>query len=90
MADSISAMWQQWDEIPAVPPPPGVIPNFKNPHIDGALVVVVGSILMGITILFVANRVYSKVFITRKYSWDDRKFLNALFQHYATDVYAFK
>ena len=70
-------MWQQWDKLPAMPPPPGVIPNYVNPHSDGSIIVVVGSILLGLTILFVANRIYSKVWLTHKYSWDDRKLLEA-------------
>lgn len=59
--------------IPALEPPPGVTPNFTNPENRNALVIVVGSILMGIMILFYAIRVYTKHFIARKYSWDDRE-----------------
>ena len=50
------------------------MPNFTNPPDHGKLQVVVTSLLLGITILFLLSRVYMKVFIVKKYTWDDRKF----------------
>ena len=59
---------------PVLPPPPGVMPNFTNPPDHGKLQIVVTSLLLGVTVLFLLNRVYMKVFIVKKYTWDDCKF----------------
>lgn len=55
-------------------PPPGVTPNFSNPPSHGQTQIVVTSILLGISIIFVLNRFYIKTFVVRKYTWDDREF----------------
>lgn len=57
--------------IPAIPPPPGVTSNFVNPANCGRLLVVTGSVLVGIMVVFIAARAYTKTFITRKFFWDD-------------------
>ena len=59
--------------LPAGQPPPGVIPNFTNPQDNNALMIVIGSILLGIMLFFYAIRIYTKRFITQQYSWDDCK-----------------
>ncbi len=52
-------------------PPKGVTSNFVDPYSAGPIFIVVGSILIGIMMLFVAVRVYTKAHITRKVHWDD-------------------
>ena len=59
---------------PLIPPPPGVTPNFTNPPDHGRLQIVVTSFLLGVTAVFLLSRVYLKVYIIKKYTWDDRKF----------------
>ena len=54
-----------------IPPPPGVTVNFDNPVSRGYLLIVVGGVLLGPTLLFVAVRLYVKVFIVRKINWGD-------------------
>ena len=49
-------------QLPALPPPPGVIPNFTNPENKGHSLIVV---------IALANRAYVKLYIVHKMSWDD-------------------
>ena len=59
---------------PLLPPPPGVTSNFTNPPAHGRLEIVVTSLLLGITAVFLLSRIYMKVYIVKNYTWDDRKF----------------
>ncbi|CAD6591540.1 MAG: hypothetical protein ASARMPREDX12_005214 [Alectoria sarmentosa] len=58
-------------DIPAAPPPPGVIPNYVNPYSEGPVLIIVGSIFVAIMLLFVSVRIYTKVKIVGKSSPDD-------------------
>lgn len=58
---------------PAGVPPPGVIPNLQQPSSPAAVFFVEGSILLVIMLVFLGFRVYTKVCIVQKASWDDRK-----------------
>ena len=60
--------------VPAAKPPAGVLPNLENPHGDGQVLIIVGSILLAIMLLFVSVRIYTKFRIVRKSSPDDCKF----------------
>ena len=60
--------------IRAIPPPPGVTSNFVNPANCSRHLVVTGSVLAGIMVVFIAARAYTKTFITRKFFWDDCPF----------------
>lgn len=64
---------QQLATVTAYPPPVGIESNFVNPENRNRPLYVVTSLLLGIMILFIINRAYTKTFIVRKYSWDDRK-----------------
>ena len=66
-------MAQQIDyaNLPASPPPPGVLPNFDSPPMRDTEIYVGMSILIGITIVFVTLRVYIKLVITHMWGWDD-------------------
>ncbi|MCJ1254826.1 hypothetical protein MMC24_002642 [Lignoscripta atroalba] len=57
--------------LPAQAPPPGVVPNFIDPYSRGPMLVIVSSILIGLMVLFVAARLYTKLRINRKLKWDD-------------------
>ena len=61
-------------ELPALQPPPGITSNFVDPVTNGYQLVGVGSFLLALMILFVLNRFYTKIFISKKFKWDDRKF----------------
>ncbi|KAA6410958.1 MAG: hypothetical protein FRX48_05269 [Lasallia pustulata] len=58
-------------EGPAMPPPPGVNPNFVDPHSQGPTLIIGGSIMITLMTLFVLARGYTKYHIIRKASWDD-------------------
>lgn len=61
--------------IPALVPPPGIIPNFSDPYSLGPFFYVIGGILFAIMLLLVAVRAYMKFYILRKPFWDDCKSL---------------
>ena len=71
MASAPPQQPQTLAETPVLSPPKGVVPNFQNPHGTAVPVEVVDSILLAMTILFITNRICSKIWIVRKYSWDD-------------------
>lgn len=52
-----------------IAPPPGVTPNFTNPPDHAKLQMVVTSLLLGITAVFLISRVYMKRYIVKKYTW---------------------
>ena len=58
-------------KLPALPAPPGVVPNFTNPKNQGPKLIVVGAVLLAFVVLALANRAYTKLCIVRKTSWDD-------------------
>lgn len=55
----------------ALLPPDGVMPNFVDPYTRGPVIIIVGSILVVLMILFVVVRIYVKMCINRKMHWDD-------------------
>ena len=57
---------------PFYPPPPGVVPNLYNPQTRGRDLTITCSIFLGIMISFVSIRAYTKLWIVRKVTWDDR------------------
>ena len=57
--------------IPAAKPPPGVVPNYKNPSSDGPILIIVGSVFIFIMLASVGARIFTKVRITRRSSPDD-------------------
>jgi hypothetical protein len=58
--------------IPAGPPPPGVVSNFDNPKTYGSGVVIVALIFTAIAVTSVALRFYVRKFLSRqKLWWDD-------------------
>ena len=66
-------------QLPALQPPPGVVPNFTDPKNKGPTLIIVGAILLAIVVILLANRAYTKIHIVRRASWDDlTAFLSAL------------
>ena len=58
-------------ELPALPPPPGVIPDFTNPESKGESLIIARAILLTLVVTAVANRAYTKLCIIHKISWND-------------------
>ena len=57
--------------LPALQPPAGVKPNFVNPEDKSYIQISVATVLFCLMVLLFANRVYTKLVIIRKSSWDD-------------------
>lgn len=57
----------------AIPPPPGVIPNFEHPVSRKKDVVISAIVCPIIAGLFFALRLYTRIHITRTLGWDDCK-----------------
>ena len=61
------------DQIPSLEPPPGVTSNLTNPNDKGPAVAAVVSVFAGLALSLTLVRIYSKCFLLRKASIDDRK-----------------
>lgn len=57
--------------VPAAKPPPGVFPDHAHPHTDAPVLIAVSTVLLALTLAFVAVRIYTKTRIVGKYSPDD-------------------
>ena len=76
MADQLSQLSPaQLSQMPSTSPPPGSIVDFDGPNPLETTIVTVTSVFMGLAFLFVAIRLYTKINISGKGSWDDRKVL---------------
>lgn len=58
-------------QIPAYPPPPGVVSNFVNPPSLATAIIVTSSVMVGVMVLCVAARMYAKAVVTHTVGWDD-------------------
>ena len=57
---------------PFSPPPPGVVPSQSNIQSRGYVMITSCSVFLGIMIVFVSVRIYAKLWIIHKVTWDDR------------------
>jgi hypothetical protein len=62
-----------FQHIPATIPPPGVTPDFENPESRGSVHIITGAVLLALMMLFYAIRIYAKVFVIKRFHWDDCK-----------------
>ena len=58
-------------EIGALPPPPGVIPNFADPYSITKAALAATIVFLILTTITTGIRCYTKLFIIRKHGWDD-------------------
>ena len=56
---------------PSAPPPPGVSVNFNTPDTRAPMAIAVTSSFMGIMFIFITIRIYVKVRIDKRATWDD-------------------
>ena len=70
-------------KTPAVQPPSGVVPNFETLENNQRPLIVVTSLLLALSSIFMLNRAYTKTFIIRKFSWDDRE---STYHHTRADI----
>lgn len=59
--------------IGALPPPPGVTPNFMNPYSIGDGLKAAGILFVVLTTLSTAIRLYTKFLIIKTHGWEDCK-----------------
>lgn len=57
--------------IPALQPPPGIQSNFENPENQVYLTVIPCAAIVGVMIIFVFIRIYTKVYTMKSVGWDD-------------------
>lgn len=60
-------------EIPSVPPPPGIIPNFVDPKTNDQITTIVISILLPLMLVFIVIRLYHCLRINDKIAKSDCK-----------------
>ena len=59
------------NSIPAMQPPPGVIPNFDNPESMHPYVLGVAIGTIAVMVIAISIRVYTKAFIMRDMKWEE-------------------
>ena len=59
--------------LPYLPPPPNVQPDFIHPQSHAFILVILSSIFLALTIFLFIVRVYTKLYIVKKWAWDDCK-----------------
>ncbi|KAI9836483.1 MAG: hypothetical protein M1837_003389 [Sclerophora amabilis] len=64
-------MAQPPGNAPAIPPPPGVTPNFENPESLATELITVNSVFVALMLIAVGVRVWTKSRITHSLGWDD-------------------
>ena len=64
---------EQLSSTPAGSPPNDVQPIFGDAENNNTPMYVVCSLFLTIMLCFYVNRIYTKIYIVRKYSWDDGK-----------------
>ena len=57
--------------IPAMPPPPGEIPDFVNPESRAYGTVIALATITAVMLVFVLLRIYSKLFVVKNFGLDD-------------------
>ena len=71
---------KEYENLPALRPPPGVVPNFEAPNKRAEVYNILCSFLLAIVYVCVCLRLYAKVWIKRSPGFDDGKAPVFLFQ----------
>jgi hypothetical protein len=77
-AEAPAAMTMDPSKLPAVPPPPGVVPNFNNPDNYKHHNIVLHTVVLTITSVAVLVRLYTRAIIKKKFGVDDCEFCSGL------------
>ena len=65
--------------LPFHPPPPGITANYVNPESQGGLLVGIGLTFLSLMICLVAMRLYTKVFVARRWDLEDSRSSSTLY-----------
>lgn len=57
--------------IPALQPPQGVVPNFAHPKSRAHATIVGNGVATAIMMMFVISRMYTKLFVSKLFGWED-------------------
>ena len=71
--------------VGAYPPPPGVTPNFKNPDYFSGGIVPISAVFLGLSTLFLAARLYTKLKIIKVFGSEDCRLISDL-ETYKSDL----
>ena len=66
MGNSISL-----SNLPVIPPPPGVVPNFTDPVSRAFMINIVSAVCLPLFVIFAGFRLYARTMIIRSQSWAD-------------------
>ncbi|CAD6593000.1 MAG: hypothetical protein ASARMPREDX12_006648 [Alectoria sarmentosa] len=69
-------------KLPSMPPPAGATIDFGGPNPLETTIISVTSVFIGLAIMFVGIRAYTKIKINRKGSWDDQVVNEGFGRHY--------
>ncbi len=58
-------------KLPALKPPPGVIPDFQHANGIGTTIIAVNAVFIALMVVCLAARIYVKTAIVRNFWWDD-------------------
>ncbi len=61
--------------LSAMPPPPGQPPNFENREFRGLVLIILCSVCLALMWPGFLLRIYTKVWVTRSFWWDDGRSL---------------
>ena len=62
---------EQMATLPALPPPPGVEPNFDNPEDRKPMAIALIALVLVLMLSFVSLRVCARTKLKTPYGWDD-------------------
>ncbi|KAF2687354.1 hypothetical protein K458DRAFT_429292 [Lentithecium fluviatile CBS 122367] len=72
MSPDLSTMTpEQLANMPGMPPPSGVKSNFVNPETQAPQCIAIVSIFLGIMIITLAMRLYTRIYVVKRTGWDD-------------------
>lgn len=60
-----------WSKIPALPPPPGITPNFDSPSSIGKAIIIFNVVFLTLMLGFVTMRIYTRGILLGSLYWDD-------------------
>jgi hypothetical protein len=66
---------QQLSHTPAIPAPQDVVSNFTDPYTTKNVQIISTSVILVLMLCFFFNRVYTKVLLMKKLTWDDGNYM---------------
>lgn len=67
----LASIWPDIQDKPIIPPPPGQIPSLVNPASRASQIYVAACTCLPLIVMFAAMRLYARIVILKKWTWDD-------------------